>query len=123
MKTLRKLSKRIADSQGVLPFSDSRQGILAYAYPWERRLVGSLTIAFAVLVILYIYFVTSSIVNVATRQDLLGKIVVARTSVSSLETRYFEKTQAITESYARSVGFVAFSDPEFVNRDKALTLH
>lgn len=123
MKTLKRLSRRIADNQGVLPFSDSQQGIFAYAYPWERRLVGSLTVAFVALIVIYIYLVTSSIVNVATRQDLLGKIVVARTSVSSLETRYFEKTQAITETYARSVGFVAVSDPEFVNRDTALTLH
>ena len=114
----------ISGTQNALPFGgrDSR-GILAYAFPWERRIVGTLSILFVALGILYIYFVTSSILHVAARQELLGKVVASKTTVALLETRYFGKTQAITETYARSIGFVAVAKESFVERNTALTLH
>lgn len=114
----------ISGTQSALPFRgrDSR-GIMAYALPWERRIIGTLGILFVILGILYIYFVTSSILHVAARQELLGKVVAAKTAVASLETRYFGKTQAITETYAHSIGFVAVAKETFVERNTALTLH
>ena len=116
----------ISRNQSALPFQTGQGGgILAYALPWERRLAGAAGVLFVVFGILYIYFVTSSIVHVAAREELMGKVVATQVSVSSLETQYFAKTQAITEAYAASLGFVAISnsDEAYVTRDTALTLH
>lgn len=114
----------ISGSQIVLPFQGREaQGIFSYALPWERRLVGIVGVLFVVFGILYIYFVTSSILHVAARQELMGKVIAARTAVSTLETAYFAKTQTITEPYARSLGFVSASNQVFVERNTALTLH
>jgi hypothetical protein len=114
----------LSRDQTALPFQNREgRGILVYALPWERRIVGTVGALFVVFGILYIYFVTSSILHVAARQELMGKVVATETAVSSLETSYFAKTQAVTEPYARSIGFVTASNVAFVQRNTALTLH
>lgn len=116
----------ISRNQSALPFQAGHGGgIFSYALPWERRVASTVGVLFVVFGILYIYFVTSSIVHVAARQELMGKVVATQVSVSSLETQYFAKTQAITEAYAAALGFVAISNSNetYVTRNTALTLH
>ncbi|MDO8523874.1 MAG: hypothetical protein Q7R74_01445 [bacterium] len=117
-------SRKIPEGQEQLPFkSAARRGIFSYAFLWERRLVSVLGASFLVFVLLYVYFVMASIVHVVARQELAAKVVVTKAAVSKLETRYLSETERVTESYARSIGFVAASHKIFVERGRAVTLH
>lgn len=116
-------NRRISENQIALPFRAGERGILALATPFERRIVGAVGVLLTLLVVLYIYLVVASIAHVAARQELAGKISVATVAVAKLETSYLAKTQAITETYARSIGFVPPARQAFVERNAALTLH
>lgn len=117
-------TNKIPASQGSLPFTRAtRAGILAYAHPLERRAVTVLSVGFVLLSILYIYFMISSVVHVAARQELVRTASRASAEVAALETAYLEKTQTITEPYARSLGFVAIEDRTFVSKSTAVTFN
>lgn len=117
-------SRKIPEGQEQLPFkSAARRGILSYAFLWERRLVSVLSALFLAFAALYVYFVMTSIVHVAARQELAAKVAVTKAAVSKLETRYLSETERVTESYARSIGFVTAPHKTFVERGRAVTLH
>ncbi len=114
----------IPDRQDALPFRNGQgSGILVHALPWERRLVLALGALLLACTALYVYFVMTSIVHVAARQELIKKVALAKTAVSSLESVYLAKTKSLTESYAHSIGFTAPSKKVFVERAVAVTLH
>ena len=112
-----KYSKRIPEGQERLPFQGKNQGgIWAYAYPFERRsafTVGSLLVLLSVL---YIYFMISSVVHVAARQELTRAETKTAAEVAELETAYLSRTESITDSYAHSLGYVAIADRTFVSK-------
>ncbi len=114
---------KISEGQQSLPFQSGGGGMLAYARLWERRFIALLGALFIACILLYMYFVMSSVIHVAARQELAGKVAAAKVAVSKLETAYLIRTKDITESYARSVGFVAASHETFVERGGAVTLH
>lgn len=110
-------TKKISEHQGLLPFSRStHSGILAYAHPFERRTLVVFGVAFLLLSVLYIYFMISSVVHVAARQELVRSASRASAEVATLETAYLAKTQTLTEPYARSLGFVSVRDRSFVSK-------
>jgi len=116
-------SNPIPASQSALPFTrGSRGGILAYAHPLERRALTALSAGFVLLSILYIYFMISSVVHVAARQELVRTASQASAEVAALETAYLAKTQTITEPYARSLGYVAVEDRTFVSKASVVLL-
>lgn len=119
----RRYSKNISLDQRVLPFKAAgRSGILAYALPWERRLIAGIAASLVTLSILYVYFVIASIVHVAAMQNLMGQVTDAKNAVSQLETTYFAKSNIITEQYAESLGYVATANTAFVSQNTALSL-
>ena len=124
MGNLKHRMRAIPEGQEALPFRNNQQGgIFAYAPLWERRLFFGLSAAFLVVTALYIYFVMASIVHVAARQELAGKVASAKSALSTLETQYLSKSQAITEAYAHSAGFVSASRQSFVVRENTVTFH
>ena len=113
----------ISRDQNALPFRrKGRKGVLAYALPWERRLLGFLLLAFFLTVALYVYFVIASIFHVADRQELMSRITATKAAVSVLETAYLAKTEGITESYAIGEGYVENPKQIFVERDTAVSI-
>ena len=116
-----RISYRIPDTQDVLPFRRS-EGIFAEANLLERRMLWFVGVSLTILVVLYIYFVVASIAHVAAQQQLLGTISKEKAQVAVLETSYFSKTEGITESYARSLGFVPPARKDYVERNTALTI-
>lgn len=120
---MRRFTKKISLDQRSLPFSQTpRHGIFAYALPWERRLVAAMALLFFAAIVLYVYLVLMSVVHVAAYRDLIGKVASAKNEVSTLESSYFSKSSAITESYAESHGYVAVSAHTFVTAGSALSL-
>lgn len=123
MNYRKRYSRNISLDQRMLPFKAvGRNGILAYALPWERRLVAGIVASLIALSVLYVYFVIASIVHVAAMQSLMGQVTDAKNAVSQLETSYFAKSDTITEQYAESLGYVAAGDTAFVSQNTALSL-
>ena len=96
--------------------------IMPYPLPWERRLVATMAVLFFATIVLYVYLVLMSVVHVAAYRDLISKVATAKNEVSTLESSYFAKSSAITESYAESHGYVAVSTHTFVTAGSALSL-
>jgi type II secretory pathway component PulM len=112
-----KYSKRIPEGQERLPlYGKNRSGIWAYAHPRERQ-IGFISASLLLLLsVLYIYFMISSVVHVAARQELARAERKTSAEVAELETKYLTKTESITDSYARSLGYVAISERSFVEK-------
>ncbi len=110
------------EGQDRLPFSRTRQsGILVYAHPRERQALAVLGILAIVFSTFYIYFMISSVVHVAARQELAQQASRASADVAALETTYLERTEGITESYAKSLGYVAVNDQVFVEKENVVS--
>jgi hypothetical protein len=123
-RNIRKTSYRISESQGRLPFNRPQNGgILAFAYPIERKLIGILGISFVVLSILYIYFMISSVTHVAARRELAKVASEKAAKVADLETAYLAQTNGITDSYAKSLGYVAVQEKYFAERGSVVSIH
>lgn len=115
--------KRVVEGQDRLPFRRQQGGLWAYAHPYEKRALMVVGVTFAVLSILYTYFMFSSVMHVAARQQLASQMSKISAEVATLETTYLGKTQNITESYAHSLGYVGVKDRAFAKRLGAVTLH
>ena len=117
-------SRKIAPGQEPLPFGGRRRaGILAYAFPWERRFAFFLLAAFVALSAFYTYFMISSVFHVAARQDLVSRSTALSADVASLEASYLARTQSITPAYAASLGYVPIATETFATRDTAVAFH
>lgn len=81
-----------------------------------RRSIAVLGCVLIALVILYTYFVMFSIFHVVAREDALRQSEVLADKVAMLEQQYLEKSQRLTEGYARSLGFVSSSSRSFIER-------
>ena len=68
------------------------------------------------MIALYTYFISSSVVSVVLRKELDVSIQETRGRVSTLETRYFARKEEITPALAHSLGFSDVSDRTFVER-------
>lgn len=75
---------------------------------------------FSILILLsatmYMYFVSSSIVNVVLREETEMEIVKLHSMVGELESEYLRLENSITLKRAESMGFVKLSDKKFVIR-------
>lgn len=87
----------------------------------------TLAAALVVLFMLYIYFISASVINVVLREDMLVKVAETHSRISALETAYLEKKNKIDASYAQSLGFVALQEKTFVrdvgSEGKSLTVN
>lgn len=69
---------------------------------------------FVLAIVVYIYFIAMSVVQVVLRQELLVSIQEAETRVSELEASYFERSNKISRDMATEYGLVAVSAPQYV---------
>lgn len=74
----------------------------------------SLIIGVFLSVFLYVYFISTSIVNIVQRKDIETKTQMLSSRVGELESKYFSLSKNVTLSYARSIGFVEPKDVSFV---------
>ena len=69
---------------------------------------------FVVAIVVYIYFIAMSVVQVVLRQELLVSIQEAETKVSELEATYFEQSNKISKDMATERGLVALTSPQYI---------
>lgn len=86
-------------------------------YLLPRRVLMMLSAMLLALMLLYTYFVTLSVFHAVAREDALIQADALSDTVAVLEKTYLERSQALTEVYAHSLGFVPAHQKSFVARD------
>lgn len=84
------------------------------------RIFWSLIIFILILVGLYSYFVSKSIVNIIVRKDIEQELLAVGSRLSSLEFEYLSKKEAINLDLAYTLGFSDVKDKNFVTRKSLL---
>lgn len=111
----------IPDFQAKLPLSGAGRrrgaGLLI-----ERRLFALAGFFLVFAVALYLVFIIQSVSHVVARESLARENARLSASVSRLERDYLAQTGLITESYARSLGFVTPRARVFLETTSSLSL-
>lgn len=117
-KKLLKISKyRPSIFQGRFDFAGASGLIsLAHEHPLEtliRRILCALLIALGCG---YLYFVTTSVMNVIVRTEAISSIAAVQGQIGSLEQKYFELSHAVTPERAAELGLLPVPGTQYVYR-------
>jgi hypothetical protein len=108
----------ISENQGRLPFGAARR---LGAFVFERRLIMVLGLLIAGVAVVYAYCIVASVSHAALREGLARQNAALSGDVAALEQQYLTQGGAITEAYARSLGFVSPSSQVFIQRGGSLS--
>lgn len=103
-------------SQGRFAFSAPRGFSLAHEHPSERLIAKTLLAALVAFSLLYLYFITATVLNVMARKDALGGISRIQGSIGALEQEYFALSQSVDPGEAPELGLSPVSDTDYVYR-------
>lgn len=109
----------ISENQRRLPFATHSPGAV---FATERRLVTFFSLLFAATVVLYAYCIVASVSHVAMRESLARDNAALADTIAVLEQDYLARGSGITETYARTLGFVSISSQVYLTRSPSLTL-
>jgi hypothetical protein len=93
-----------------------RNRVFTITYVEERKVFWILISLALLLIGLYLYFVSVSVVNVLMREEAVLKTASLHSRISVLEAHYLREQDKITENLAEELGFVAVSKKHFVAR-------
>jgi len=79
---------------------------------WVLSLGGVLISIFA----LYMYFVTTSVVQVVMRQEINQEITKVKSQISALEVEYMALQYSISDEIALHEGYVAVDEKVYIER-------
>lgn len=82
----------------------------------ERKWVLSLLAVLAAVFVLYIYFVTSSVVQVVIRQELDREATEVKAKISELEVAYMSAQHAVSSEIASHEGYVDVEEKIYIDR-------
>ena len=103
--------------QGTLQFEVGRpRAGLAMEHPYERHAFSILSIALAVLVGAYLFFVASSIFNVMARSDAMAEIRDIEGSIGGLEQEYLTLSEDVSPQRAAELGLTPVAKTAYVYR-------
>jgi hypothetical protein len=83
---------------------------------FEKRAFSLLVIAIFILVALYGYFISMSIVHVLVREEVENSIASISSAIGEFESQYIVNKEAITIENAYSLGFKNLRKKTFVER-------
>lgn len=72
--------------------------------------------------IMYIYFVSYSVVEVVLREEIIDKASILEGTISDKESKYIALKSSITETFAFDEGYVSLSNKQYVPIDVVPTL-
>jgi hypothetical protein len=90
--------------------------VSANAFAGEPYAVQFLSIALALCIAAYLYFVGVSIMNVISNREASVESERLRSAVAGLEKDYFSITKAISPEAAGSLGLTGLSEASYVRR-------
>ena len=88
----------------------------AQVHVFERRALASLFGAVIVLVGLYSFFISTSIINVLVREETGQNIANLHSHIGELESEYLVLKNSITLALAHDLGFTDIIEKTFVTR-------
>lgn len=88
----------------------------ANVYKEESRLFYGALCLFFFASLLYMYFVSASVVNVVMRKEVDHQIASLSTEISKLEEAYIEKQHNLSIAIATHRGFVVADEKIFVDK-------
>src|SRR3989304_5093542 len=91
----------------------------------DRRIFWMFVAALGVMLLLYVYFVSTAVVAVIARKEFERELGRTATQVASLESEYALLDKRIDLTLAHAQGFVDVSAPRYVtveSRENALTI-
>ncbi len=106
--------------QGRLNFAAAQKPhmSLAVEYPSERIMLRIFIALLVTLALCYLYFVSSSIMNIMARKEAMVRSGSIEASIGSLEGEYFTLSQNITPQSAVAIGLapIPIQDTDYVAR-------
>lgn len=81
-----------------------------------KRILSVLVVSALVFLGLYIYFVSTSVINILVRKEIEQKIALVNSYMSDLEAGYLTRKNEITLEYAYAQGFSNVTDKHFATR-------
>ena len=88
-------------------------------YKEESRLFYFALSLCVIVVCAYMYFVSTSVVNVVMRKEVDGQIASINTRISQLEEVYIEKQHNLSSAIATHRGFVINEEKIFIDKTEA----
>jgi len=89
----------------------------------EKGIFWSMTFVVFVLLGLYLYFVSTSVINVLMREEYAASISKLHSEISIIETQYVNQRVSINMALAEELGFHEVKNSHFVIRSAgSLTL-
>lgn len=83
----------------------------------ELKLNISLLTLIVVLFVLYIYFVSASVVHVVMRMQINNEMQQTSTEISQLDTKYIALQNKVSNDIASMKGYTEITQKVFINRD------
>ena len=102
--------------QGVLPFGEVKSVAFAAEHPFERIVFLVVGAGIVVCALLYIYFVTASVLNVTARKTALRETAQIQSTIGVLEEEHFALSQSMTQQAAADLGLSAVQSSQYVYR-------
>ena len=90
----------------------SKTAVLSF----KKRTFWVLVVSISVLLVLYGYFVSRSIVNVVLREEVEHGLTEATTRLGDLEFQYLSKKDSVNLALAYELGFRNITQKKFVSR-------
>ncbi len=82
----------------------------------EKIACVSLCSVIVIFVLLYLYFLSASIVHVVIRKEINQDMVSVHTSISELETEYIDAQHNVSDQIALLEGYAPVTDKVFIDR-------
>ena len=103
--------------QGKIEFAPARSNFqIAAQHPYENTMFRALFGIILALVIAYIYFVGSSVLNIIARKDALAQSSRLATIIGVFEKEYFAVSNGITPDAGADLGLSPVSSTAYVYR-------
>lgn len=99
-----------------MDFAGARSVSFTIEHPAEQLILRSVLAVLAFFVCAYLFFISSSVLNVIARQEALGKTARLQTGISAMEQDYFALAQTLTPQVGATLGLVPVQDPSYVKR-------
>jgi hypothetical protein len=85
-------------------------------YAIEKRIRNSILIMIALCAFGYVYFVSTSVLNIIARKDAHNQISTLESTIGTLESEYYNLSSSISRNVASELGLVSLSSKSFVTR-------
>lgn len=100
----------------IQPYIHKKTSMLAIEHPYERIALRMLVVAIICCSVLYLYFVTVSVLNVMARKEARVGAIMLETRVGRLQEEYFALSGTVTPEYFATIGLTYIEAPRFVYR-------